>query len=145
MLHAMYSQPWIAASHAIDDALGPIVDYRAQKPQGKGNCTTRSTREMLRDILPGPIFAHLHAHVSNPEICDPADVMAALQMRRNALEAYIRMQRQQEAARPEGQVDGEQPVEGQRASVEAPEPPCGSFAQSVRKSPPGGPSSAQRG
>lgn len=76
----------------IEGCLSPILPgWRKEKPQGKGNCTTRSTREMLKDILPAALFADLHRHVSNPEICDPADVMAALQRRRDALVEYVRV------------------------------------------------------
>lgn len=88
----------------IESSLGPIESFTVAPPQHKGNCTTRSTREMLRDMLTPERFAHLHRHVSNPDVCDPADIMAALQMRREALAKIAPVQK------PKNQVDWAQSV-----------------------------------
>lgn len=89
----------------MEGMLGPVTLQRDEPPQGKGNCTTRSTREMLKDVLPGETFAHLHQHVSNPQVCDPAEAMAALQMRRDALNQYLEHADGKSVVRPQGQRD----------------------------------------
>jgi hypothetical protein len=89
---------------ALENALGPVEKYRSESPQHKGNCTTRSTREMLKDMLAPERFVHLHRHVSNPEVCDPAEVLAALQMRRGALDKI------QHVEKPADQVDWQESV-----------------------------------
>jgi|GEM_PF-3680765 len=96
--------------NAIESSLGKIEVSEVAPPQHKGNCTTRSTREMLKDMIAPERFAHLHRHVSNPDVCDPADILAALQMRRDALAAIAPV------VRPKTQVDWAQSVSDYRAS-----------------------------
>ena len=104
-------------ANAIDESLDKtIIAQTEMPPQGKGNCTTRSTREMLRDMLPDQVFQHLHAHVSNPEVCDPAEVMAALQMRRAALDTYLDHKGEHSVVAPADQQDWGQSVAGMRLS-----------------------------
>jgi hypothetical protein len=103
---------------AIQSMVGKIEVFEIAPPQHKGNCTTRSTREMLRDMIAPERFAHLHRHVSNPDLCNPADILAALQMRRDALALIAPMER------PQSQADWSQSVSDFRASERshAPEP-----------------------
>jgi hypothetical protein len=98
-------------------ALGPVKEYRIEPPQHKGNCTTRSTREMLKDMMDPAAFEHMHRHVSNPDVCDPAEVMAALQMRREALDGYIQKQGQKPVAKPRNQADWSKSVSDLRLSI----------------------------
>lgn len=90
---------------AIDSALGPRFDEVVMPMQHKGNCTTRSTREMLKDVLGDTVFGDLHRHVSDPQLCDPAEAMAALQMRRDALENYVVNHGQKSIDKPKGLED----------------------------------------
>jgi hypothetical protein len=47
--------------------LGKIVRYNEVDEQHKGNCTTRSTREMLRDNLDRQLFKSVYDFVATPE------------------------------------------------------------------------------
>ncbi|NBO18547.1 MAG: FHA domain-containing protein, partial [Proteobacteria bacterium] len=44
----------------MEGMLGPVIEHRDEPPQHKGNCTTRSTREMLKDILSELCFPPQH-------------------------------------------------------------------------------------
>ncbi len=87
---------------AMEEMLSPEIDQcRVEPPQHRGNCTTRSTREMLKDVLGKPLFEDVHRHVSNPQVCDPADIMAALQLRRQELEKRVQKLGVKENLEPE--------------------------------------------
>lgn len=101
----------------VSQSLGQVEEYRIEPPQHKGNCTTRSTREMLKDLMDPGAFEHLHRHVSNPDVCDPAEVMAALQMRREALDGYLQQKGQQSVVKPRNQADWSKSVSDLRLSI----------------------------
>lgn len=88
-IRGMFAGEDYKISKALESCVGKVEEFTPTPPQHKGNCTTRSTREMLRDMLEPERFTHMHRHVSNPDVCDPADIMAALQMRRDALAVAV--------------------------------------------------------
>lgn len=105
----------LAVATAMEASLSPVFDYVAVPPQVYPNCTTRSTREMLKDTLPVELFTHLHNHVSNPEVCDPAEMMAALQMRRDALKSHLEQAGEQSIAAPANIADWAKSVHDMRS------------------------------
>ncbi len=70
----------------IEAMLEPqILRSRETSAQGKGNCTTRSTREMLKDTLEPTAFSHMHGYVSDPNMATAEDLISALQLKLQAL------------------------------------------------------------
>lgn len=126
----------VALEAAAQDMLGEVIATRIDKPQGKGNCTTRSTREMLKDVMSEELFSKVHEHVSNPQVCDPAEIMAALQIRRHAMEQYLAEHQVGAPARPRDQADWSQSIsigpgglEASRGSRKQPIDPASIAAQ----------------
>lgn len=78
---------------AIESKLEPFSPkndyYRPGKPQGKGNCTSRSTREALHDALGEELFKQIHRYVSDPNLCDMDDIVRALESRREILSDIV--------------------------------------------------------
>lgn len=70
----------------IESKLDVVGMHRNGKPQGKGNCTTRSTREALYDVLGEKLFASIHSHVSDPNNSNAHQILEALDIRIQALE-----------------------------------------------------------
>jgi hypothetical protein len=88
-LHRYKSSEGQALDRSINSVLADHKYSQEVSPQHKRNCTTRSTREFLRDFLPGRVFNHFHKQVASPELSDPKVVLAALQIRLKMLEKYI--------------------------------------------------------
>lgn len=79
-----------ALKSAINNKLEPkILRSHEVVRQHKGNCTTRSTREALRDALDFRTFTELHSHVSDPNMATVDDLLSALEVKRAALERSL--------------------------------------------------------
>ncbi len=68
----------------------PPLRFKAVKPQQTGNCTTRSTRHALEDVLGEALVQRLGKNVADPEFSKAQDLKAALQMRMVALAKGMR-------------------------------------------------------
>jgi len=77
------------ASQAIEGALGATEKSHSVYPQNKGNCTTRSTREMIRAALSPGAFAKMHEHIHDANIATTDVIIDALTDLKTALEAHI--------------------------------------------------------
>ena len=73
----------------IESKLDSVGAHRNGKPQGKENCTTRSTREALHDALGEKLFVSLFSHVSEPNNTNAKQILEALDIRIQALERII--------------------------------------------------------
>lgn len=83
-LTKLRSETGIALVGKIHGALGPTEHAHAVWPQKRQNCTTRSTREMVKDVLRpehNEVFKDLHKHVCDPNRTTPDDLEDALRMK----------------------------------------------------------------
>lgn len=84
LIAGLYSPFTLALDEAFKNMTHPeIVHGHIVSPQHKGNCTTRSTREMLRDTLPPQLFENLHHLVSDPNKLSADDMLDALHAKRD--------------------------------------------------------------
>ena len=78
----------LALEKKIGDSVYPQPTHKVEVPaQHKGNCTTRSTREMLRHYLGEKLTGKIHEFVSDPERLNKLDMIDALNAKLSKLEA----------------------------------------------------------
>lgn len=86
-----YDEGYLDVSMELQNAMEPPpLRFKAVKPQQTGNCTTRSTRHALEDVLGEELVQRLGKNVADPEFSKAEDLKAALQMRMAALAKGLR-------------------------------------------------------
>ncbi|MBN8531279.1 MAG: hypothetical protein J0L97_05400 [Alphaproteobacteria bacterium] len=92
---------YISAVLDMEGMLEPeILRHRLVTPQTRGNCTTRSTRHALEDAIGVEAMQRLGRYVADPDVSVGADLMVALDMRKEVLQQHLEKQGQDRE--PEG-------------------------------------------
>jgi len=113
------TDPWIELRQEIEGYLGKVTRSHQVSPQHKDNCTTRSTREMLRDNLPSHTFANMYKFVSDPERNHLDSIIESLETKHAALEMWGKNQQPQYKINPELEriVQFRPPVRGKNGEI----------------------------